>query len=88
MIERNFISPQTVEVFNFNGLSIGSLNEYEFNDLRCQIAEDAAQGYYVLFNDRKIMIQPDGKLEHWPEGLFDLMEQQMARIFKARRDSI
>ena len=50
MIIVNKIVPQTVEVFDNNDRSLGILNEYEFNDLRTQIAEQKVTGYYIMFD--------------------------------------
>lgn len=76
---------QTVEHFDPNGNSLGFLNEYENIDLRCQIAEEKASGYYLIFNDLKIDIEPDGKIINWANGLYDTLEILFARLFKAQR---
>lgn len=81
----NKIEPQTVEVFTPADRSLGFVNEYEFNDLRIQIAENKLSGYYVMFEDQKLMIEPDGKMKDWSNGLFDLMLIQMSKMFKAGR---
>ena len=78
MIIVNKIVPQTVEVFDNNDRSLGILNEYEFNDLRAQIAEQKVTGYYIMFDGFKTNIASNGKLVYWPT---DLNEQILARIF-------
>lgn len=81
----NKIKPQEVEVFNSDDKSLGFVNEYEFNDLRIQIAENNLEGYYVMFNDIKHPIDQNGRIEDWSQGLFDLFEIQLSKLFQAGR---
>lgn len=83
-IKINKIIPQTVEAFSPDGSSMGFVNEYEFNDLRVQIATHKIMGYYVKYNDKRYYINKDGSLSFWTSGLFDLMENQYAELFKTR----
>lgn len=78
---------QTVEHFDINGYSLGFLNEYESADLRCQIAELKASGYYLIFNGKKIEIQSNGKIkwDYWGNGLYDTNETLLAKLFNAQR---
>ena len=82
-IKVNKIEPQTVECFDNTGKSLGFLNEYEFNNLRAQIAENKAEGYHIVFNSKKKGILPTGKIDDWDSGLFDVNEIMLCRIFKA-----
>ncbi len=88
MIKPVNIQPQLVECYDNTDNFIGYLNEYEFNDLRCQIAEAHVSGYYSLFNSEKLFINADGRLDNWPTGFFDTIEGQLARLFKAQRPYI
>lgn len=87
MIKVKKYEVQTVEHFDPNGNSLGFLNEYENADLRGQIAEEKASGYYLMFNGEKIEIQPNGKIkcDDWKNGLYDTNEILLARLFKAQR---
>jgi predicted ATPase len=85
MIKVTPIKPQLIEHFDPNNISLGMLNEYENGDLRAQIAEHKAIGYYLMFNGEKISIEPTGKINDWPNGMYDLIMDQLARIFKASR---
>lgn len=76
---------QTVEHFDASGKSLGFLNEQENLDLRAQIAEQRASGYYLKFNELEVGILPNGKIHDWPNGLYDTNEKLLARIFKAQR---
>lgn len=82
----NKIVPQEVEVFNPDDKSLGFVNEYEFNDLRVQIAENKLEGYYVMYNDIKHPIDKNGRIENWSQGLFDLFETQLSNLFRAGRN--
>lgn len=87
MIKVKKFEVQTVEHFDPNGNSLGFLNEHESTDLRGQIAEEKAIGYYLTFNGKRIEIQPDGRIkwDDWERGLYDTNEILLARIFKAQR---
>jgi hypothetical protein len=75
MIKVKKYEVQTVEHFDPDGNSLGFLNEYENADLRCQIAEEKASGYYLMFNGLKIPIEPDGKIINRETGLYDTNER-------------
>lgn len=75
-----------IKVYNpENGLVIKTNEDVLFDYIRVQIAENRLEGYYVIFNERRIPIYPDGRLSEWPEGLGDTFEKQLVRIFKAGR---
>lgn len=86
IIHINKIEPQTVEVFTPKDRSIGFVNEYEFNDLRVQIATHKLEGYYVMFNEVKHIINTNGRIDNWTSGLFDTNEILLSKIFKASRN--
>lgn len=77
---------QTVEHFDNNGNSLGFLNELENIDLRIQIAEQKVSGYYLIFNGIKIDIEPDGKINNWEIGLYDINEILLSKLFNAQRN--
>lgn len=81
MIEVKKIEPQTVEVFNAFHQSLGFLNEYEFNDLRAQIAEQEVESYYLMFDDFQFSIDKHGRYER-PTGLFELYGDTLSRLVK------
>ena len=75
---------QTVEHFDNNNQSLGFLNEHESTDLRCQIAENEVEGYYLMFKDKKIFIDRRGHVSDWERGLYDTSEILLSRLFKLR----
>jgi hypothetical protein len=83
MIKPTKIDVQLIEHFNPQDESLGFLNDYESLDLRCQIAEQKAEGYYLKFNGLKVSISEKGRLETWHNGLYDINEINFARLFKA-----
>lgn len=84
MIKVNKYEVQTVEHFDNNGNSLGFLNEQENIDLRCQIAEEKVSGYFLVFDNTKILIEPNGKINDWKIGLYDTTEKLFTRLFKAQ----
>jgi hypothetical protein len=82
MIQINKITPQTAELFNPDDESMGLINEYEFNDIRIQIKNEQAEGYYLIFEDEACVIDKNGRLDYWPEGFFDLFDKQLSELIK------
>ena len=80
-IKVNKIVTQTVEAFDPEGNSLGMVTYEEFNDLRIQIMDNEAEGYYVMFEDEKYMIEPTGGFHKWPRGLFNLITDQLNYLF-------
>ena len=85
MIQVNKYEHQVVEHFDSDDNSLGFLNELEHLDLRCQIAEEKAEGYYLIFNDEKVFIRSNGKIEQWSIDLYDTNLMLFSRLFKAQR---
>jgi hypothetical protein len=79
MITYNKIEPQTVEVWNENGF-FARVDYFELNDIRIQIKNEKASGWYVMFNGSKIRIHENGKLESWPAGFFELIDIQLDQL--------
>lgn len=80
MIQINKIKPLKCKAYSPEGKYLGLLNEYEFNDLRVQIKEQQIFGYYMLFNDEKILIDKNGRCKEWPIGFYDTIENQLCKL--------
>ena len=80
MIQINKIIPPTLEVYEPNGDLIGTVNEYEFLDLRVQIKKLQLSGYYLIFNSKKVRIDRNGDLEEYPIGLLDTMTNSYCEL--------
>lgn len=84
------IVPQTLPHYDNEDNFIGHLNEYENSELRCQIAENQVEGYYMIVKDRqdvlsKVFFSKDGEFEgHLPFGTWDLNQRYFARIMDIR----
>jgi len=78
------IESELIEHFDPEGNSLGFLNEYENLDLRAQIAELKAEGYYLVVNGQQINILPSGKEESYTKGLYDVKDELYSRLFKAQ----
>ena len=74
------IEPQKVELYNPDGVLLGSFNQYETLDIRVQIKQKKLKGYYIVFNGDKIRIDRNGNLESYPDGLFDLISEYTCKI--------
>jgi hypothetical protein len=73
MIQINKITPPTLDVYEPSGNLLGTVNEYEFLDIRGQIRKAQTFGYYLIFKGKKIRIDKNGELEEYPHGLLDTM---------------
>lgn len=71
------IKEQTVEVFNPDGVLLGDATYQELNDVRIQIKQQEATGYYIKFGDKIIRIDKKGNLESWPKGMHDWIDDQL-----------
>jgi hypothetical protein len=77
---------QKLEHFSPDGKSLGFLNSLANTYLRCQIAENCADGYYLIFNNEKIEILPNGEFKFDKNGLYDTELKLLNRIFHSRRN--
>lgn len=73
MIKINRIKPPTLDIYEPSGKLLGTVNEYEFLDIRVQIKKEQIFGYYLIFNGEKVQIDKNGELEEYPLGLLDTM---------------
>lgn len=73
---------QTVPCYNNKGILLGNINELELIHIRLQIAKNKISGYFLEFNKERIQILTTGKLEYWPNGLFDEHTELLAELFK------
>lgn len=74
MIKLKNIPNQTVECFDNQNNSLGFANFDEFNDLRVQIKQHKAEGFFVMFNGKKITINKHGQVENHNVDFFDLFD--------------
>ena len=76
------IEHQIIEHFDSEGNSLGFLTEDENLEFRAQIAENKAEGYYLILNGERINILPDGSEDKCIKGLYDTRDELYSRLFK------
>jgi len=69
------------ESYRSEPIFVGNLNEYEFNDLRIEIAKQDLEGFYVEFEGTNYDINKYGAVKNWTKGLFDLATDQLIELF-------
>lgn len=62
---------------------IGNLTSLQNMELRCHIAENKLEGYYLIFEDTKFEIDSKGDMGY-SNGLYDQWFKFAQRIFNAR----
>ena len=80
MIKIRKIVPPTLEIYDPRDKLLGVVNEYEFLDIRVQIKKAQANGYYLIFKGKKVMIDRNGQLEEYPPGLLDIMSELYCQL--------
>lgn len=81
MIRIKQITPPKVNVRNLGTRDVWYiLNEYEFTDLRVQIAKEHAEGWQVLEKGRWYNIDSNGRLPEWTDGLFDTLDNLYSQL--------
>lgn len=89
-LEIKRINPDRVDLYNSDDELLGTLfNEYELNHIRIQIAKKALHGYYVIWKKHiRIDIESDGSIKTWPEGFYDIQENQLVELFTVKLANI
>lgn len=77
MVKIEKIKPPVIDVYGPGDTFLGELNEYEFLDLREQISDEQASGYYIMFKGQKIEINLDGDLASYSAELEDMFLQPL-----------
>jgi len=75
---------QKVEHFDNNNHSLGYLNECEHTHLKLRVVTENLEGYYLKYNDEKILIDKFGVLSEYPKGLYDTLHNLMIEFFYAQ----
>ena len=81
MIEiKRIIEEEHVPLY-FKDTLVGHIeNELEFAKARIDIRNEGVEGYYIIFNNKRINIKPSGKVEHWPGDLFSKMDNLLNEL--------
>lgn len=57
-------------------------NQLQLYDIRIQIASQKLEGYYIMFQGIKIIINRLGRCENTPPGFFDIWDNQLSLLIK------
>ena len=76
----NKIEEPTVSLFTPNGVLVGEItSDLQLNDVRLQIKRQNLEGYYIEYEEEKILISSSGRLKG-RKGLYDLMDKQLEEL--------
>jgi predicted ATPase len=86
-IEIERYTPEVVLFYKSNGALIDLLyNEHEFNKLRNKLVEnELTDQCYFMWKDIKITIDKEGNMSSFPRNLYDIVQQDMAKLFRIKR---
>ena len=86
-IKINKIKETTAELYGPRGGHIGTItSELQLNDIRIQIMKQNLSGYYIIWENRQIFINRDGRLHEWPVGFFDIEENQLYTLMECEKE--
>lgn len=68
----------------YNDSYIGDLTHLQNLELRCKIAENNLKGYFLIFDNEKIIIENNGNM-NFKSGLYDQEEILYTRLFKIQK---
>lgn len=69
------------DLYNEQGEHIGAITtELQLYDVRLQIKEKALTGYYIIFQNKRILINKDGSIDYWPDGFFDKLQNKLDKL--------
>ena len=72
-------------LYSPSGEALGTIeNELQLNDIQIQICRENATGYYIIWNDEKIDISPNGEFSCWPENWCDQSQCAFVELTKLR----
>ncbi len=80
MIKARKIEEKKFEHFTPEGDSMEFLSYLEHLDLRIQIRNHQAEGYYLIAFDKKIRYDRNGNLEDYPDGMYDEMQNLLMEL--------
>ena len=76
-----FEDDKPIDLYAPNGRHITVIDTcVEFAWVRLQIAKKRLSGYYINFDGQQYPIEPTGRINNWPKGLFDHYQCYLAGI--------
>lgn len=72
-------------LYSPSGEDLGTIeNELQLFDIQIQICRENATGYYIIWKDEKIDIDPNGAFSSWPENWCDQSQGAFVELTKLR----
>jgi hypothetical protein len=72
-------------LYSPSGEDLGTIeNELQLFDVQIQVCRESATGYYIIWNDEKIDIGPNGEFSSWPENWCDQSQGAFVELTKLR----
>lgn len=91
ILEIERVEVPKVQVYKINNpkdIWVGTFNnEHECNKFRTQmLLKEVTQDYYFMFGEVKITIDEAGNMDKFPKGMYDLVQMDLANIFKISKN--
>ena len=81
VIQINNELDHTTKLYDPQGNLAGEIkNNTAMCDVCVQIARNKLSGYYVMFNEQKVTIDPTGRIYNPPDGFYDAEDKLMREL--------
>lgn len=72
-------------LYSPSGEDLGTIeNELQLYDVQIQICREDVAGYYIIWKDQKISINPNGDFSAWPENWCDQSQGAYVELTNVR----
>lgn len=72
-------------LYSPSGEDLGTIeNELQLYDVQIQICREDVAGYYIIWKNQKISINPNGDFSAWPENWCDQSQGAYVELTKVR----
>lgn len=86
MITIKRIKQAVCKLYSPKDVEIGVIDDIiSLNDVRIQIAQQGLEGYYLIWEDQKIPILPNGDVTKWPLLFYDDQQHQFYVLVSIRK---
>ena len=81
MVVINEIAEPISELFHPDGTKIGTItSNLQVNDICIQIMKQKLEGYYFMFEGKKVVIENDGRIYNAPFGFYNKHSEQLREL--------
>ena len=82
-IKINEIKETTATLIDPQGVVVGEIKSHlQLDDVRIQIKKQKVSGYTIRWEEWLISISDTGRLDAWPVGFFDIMDNQLNELLE------